>query len=85
MLGHIFLALNFRSEREPLTKLGLRSNKVMILWALLVVVTLLVGTNLPFIHNSLKITYLSLSDWGLVVGVSFLATFWIELKKNLQE
>jgi Ca2+-transporting ATPase len=84
MLGHIFLALNFRSEKEPLVKLGFFSNKVMIFWALLVVATLLVGTNLPFIHESLKITYLSLSDWAIVISVSFVATFWMELKKILQ-
>jgi Ca2+-transporting ATPase len=84
MLGHIFLALNFRSEKEPLIKLGLFSNKIMILWALVVVATLLLGTSLPFVHNSLKITNLSLSDWALVIGVSFLATFWMELKKILK-
>jgi len=84
MLGHIFLALNFRSEKEPLVKLGLLSNKIMILWAVVVVVTLLLGTSLPFVHDSLKITNLSLSEWALVVGVSFAATFWMELKKILQ-
>jgi Ca2+-transporting ATPase len=83
MLGHIFLALNFRSEKEPLIKLGFFSNKIMVFWALIVVATLLLGTNLPFIHDSLKITYLSLSDWALVIGVSFVATFWMELKKIL--
>jgi hypothetical protein len=46
-------------------------------------VTLLVGTNLPFVHDSLRLTYLSLSDWALVIGVSFVATFWMELKKIL--
>ncbi len=83
MLGHIFLALNFRSEKEPLVKQGLLSNKVMVLWALIVVATLVVGTNLLFVHDSLRITSLSLSDWTLVVGVSFVATFWMELKKLL--
>lgn len=84
MFGHIFLALNFRSEKEPLIKEGLLSNKVMLLWALLVFLTLLAGTNLPFIQSSLQISALSLSDWALVIGVSFAATFWMELKKNLQ-
>jgi Ca2+-transporting ATPase len=83
MVGHILLALNFRSEKEPLVKLGLFSNKVMILWALLAVATLLVGTSLSFVHDSLKITNLSLLDWALVVSVSFAATFWMELKKIL--
>jgi Ca2+-transporting ATPase len=84
MLGHILLALNFRSEKEPLAKLGFFSNKVMVLWAVLVIATLLVGTNLPFIHDSLRITYLSLQDWALVIIVSFVATFWMELKKSLR-
>jgi uncharacterized membrane protein YccF (DUF307 family) len=57
----------------------------MILWALVVVVTLILGISLPFVHDSLKITNLSLSDWALAVGASFLATFWMELKKILQQ
>jgi Ca2+-transporting ATPase len=81
MLGHILLALNFRSEKEPLSALGFLSNKVMVLWAVLVVVTLFVGTNLPIIHSSLHITYLSLADWVLALFVSFVATFWLELRK----
>jgi Ca2+-transporting ATPase len=85
MVGHILLALNFRSEKEPLVKLGFLSNKVMVLWAVLVVVTLIVGTSLPFVHDSLKITNLNLQDWALVIGVSFAATFWIELKKIMQQ
>jgi len=85
MLGHILLALNFRSEKEPLVKLGFFSNKVMVLWAVLAAVTLIVGTSLPFVHDSLKITNLSLQDWALVILVSFAATFWMELKKILQQ
>jgi Ca2+-transporting ATPase len=85
MVGHILLALNFRSEKEPLVKLGFFSNKVMVMWALLVVGTLIVGTSLPFVHESLKITNLTPSDWALVIGVSFAATFWMELRKILQQ
>ena len=81
MVGHIFLAFNFRSEKEPLAKLGLLSNKVMVLWAVVVAVTLLLGTNLPFMDVSLKITSLSLSNWAIVLAVAFAATFWMELKK----
>jgi Ca2+-transporting ATPase len=84
MVGHIFLALNFRSDKEPLVKLGFFSNRVMVLWALLAVVTLLVGMNLPFVNESLRITSLSLLNWALVVGAAFVATFWMELKKLLK-
>ncbi|HEX7482886.1 MAG TPA: HAD-IC family P-type ATPase, partial [Candidatus Bathyarchaeia archaeon] len=81
MFGHIFLALNFRSETEPLIKEGLLSNKVMLLWALLVFVTLIVGTSLPPIQAALQITSPHLGDWLLIIAVSFAATFWMELAK----
>jgi P-type Ca2+ transporter type 2C len=84
MVGHIFLALNLRSEKEPLVKLGLLSNRLMLLWALVVAATLLVGTSVPFVHESLRITSLSLGNWVTVLGVSFVATFWMELKKLLK-
>ena len=85
MFGHIFLALNFRSEREPLIKEGLLSNKVMLLWALLVFVTLVVGTSLPFTQAALQITALNLPYWALAIGVAFAATFWMELWKILKK
>jgi Ca2+-transporting ATPase len=81
MIGHIFLALNFRSEKQPLQKLGLRSNKLMLLWALIAVGTLTVVTAFPQ-GNPLKLTSLSLPNWVIVVVVSFAATFWMEIKKR---
>jgi Ca2+-transporting ATPase len=81
MIGHIFLALNFRSENEPLLKLGLFSNKLMVLWALVVAATLIVATSFQSLHVSLKIESLSLANWAAVILVSFVATFWMELKK----
>jgi P-type Ca2+ transporter type 2C len=85
MFGHIFLALNFRSEHEPLIKEGLLSNKVMLLWALLVFITLIVATVLPPMQVALQITGLHPGDWLLVIGVSFAATFWMELEKILRK
>ena len=85
MFGHIFLALNFRSEREPLIKEGLLSNKVMLLWALMVSVTLIVGISLPPLQAALQITSLHLGDWLLIIAVSFAATFWMELEKNFKK
>jgi Ca2+-transporting ATPase len=66
-------------------KLGFFSNKVMIMWALLATATLVAGISFPVVHEALKITYLSLWDWGLVIVFSFVATFWIELKKILNQ
>lgn len=83
MLGHILLALNLRSEKEPLSRLGVLSNKVMVLWALIVVATLLIATNVPAVASSLKITGLTPTDWAIVIIAAFVATFWIELRKIL--
>ncbi|MCW4006880.1 MAG: cation-transporting P-type ATPase [Candidatus Bathyarchaeota archaeon] len=83
MIGHIFLALNLRSDSEPLLKLGFFSNKLMLIWGLLAVSTLLVATNLSFMHEALKITSLDPAQWLLVFGVAFAATFWMELRKLL--
>jgi Ca2+-transporting ATPase len=81
MFGHIFLALNFRSENTPLFRQGILSNKVMLLWALLAVIVLGAGTVLSFTQTALQITSLQLSDWGIVISIAFVATFWMELKK----
>ncbi len=81
MFGHIFLALNFRSENEPLLRAGLLSNRVMLLWALLVVVVIVAGTSFAPLQMALQITSLGVADWVLVIGVAFIATFWMELRK----
>jgi Ca2+-transporting ATPase len=81
MIGHILLALNFRSEKEPLSKLGVLSNKVMVLWGLIVIATLLLATNIGGIAASLKITSLTPIDWAIVVVAALVSTFWIELMK----
>jgi Ca2+-transporting ATPase len=81
MFGHIFLAFNFRSENEPLLKQGVLSNRLMLLWALMVFVVLIVGTML--LQVPLQITMLQPADWLLAVGVAFAATFWMEIKKLL--
>jgi P-type Ca2+ transporter type 2C len=77
MFGHIFLAFNFRSENTPLLKQGILTNKVMLLWSLLVIVVLGLGTYLPFMQAALQITGLEPSAWALAIGVSFVATFWM--------
>jgi Ca2+-transporting ATPase len=83
MFGHIFLAFNFRSDGESLLREGFFSNKVMLLWALVVFAALILGTTVLAIP--LKITGLQLTDWGLVIIVAFVATFWMELKKIMQQ
>ncbi|MGF3522281.1 MAG: cation-translocating P-type ATPase [Candidatus Bathyarchaeia archaeon] len=85
MFGHIFLALNYRSEKQPLLKQGVLSNRVMVLWAVAAAATLALITNISALHDLFKITSLSLADWTLSIGTAFAATFWMEAKKMLQQ
>lgn len=81
MFGHIFLAFNSRSERDPLTRLGLFSNKLMIVWAVTAIATVLIVVNLPGVSAALNLTSISLIYWVLIVVVAFAATFWLEIRK----
>jgi Ca2+-transporting ATPase len=81
IMSHIFLALNTRSETEPLIKRGLFSNRVMVIWALTAIVMLILATLVPILQTVIRTTSLALSDWLLVLVASFAATFWIEAAK----
>jgi Ca2+-transporting ATPase len=81
---HVFLALNLRSERQPLFKLGFFSNRIIIGWALTAVAMLLAVTTIPLFQTLLKTSTLREFDWALVLLVSFLSTFWLELLKWLR-
>ncbi len=81
LLGHVLLAINLRSEREPLFRLGFFSNRLMILWAVAAIAFILVATLVPGVQNVLKTTTLSGQDWLLVLIVTVIGTFWIEMRK----
>jgi Ca2+-transporting ATPase len=81
LLGHVFLAINLRSEREPLFRLGFFSNRLMILWAVAAIAFVLFATLVPGVQNLLKTTTLSGQDWLLVVIATVIGTFWIEIPK----
>jgi P-type Ca2+ transporter type 2C len=81
LLGHAFLAINVRSEREPLFRLGFFSNRLMILWPAVVIAFVLLASLAPFVQTILKTTTLSSQDWLLVLSVTVIGTFWIEIRK----
>ncbi len=83
MVGHVLLAFNMRSERQPVFQLGLFSNRVMALWAAVTFAFIALVTTIPFLETVLKTTMLTLSQWGLIVAVDLVGTFWIEVRKLL--
>ncbi len=81
LLGHVFLALNLRSEREPLLRLGLFSNRLMILWGAAATLFAVFASVTPGVQGVLRTAPLTPSEWGLAVLLALLGTFWIELRK----
>ena len=55
--GHVFLALNLRSEREPLFRVGFFTNWVMVVWATATAALLLVATLVPAAQQLIKVTF----------------------------
>ncbi len=81
LVGHVLLAFNLRSERQPVLQLGLGSNRLMLVWAGAVAVFLGLVSLLPGAQHLMKVVPLSAAQWGLVVAAALAGTFWIEARK----
>ncbi len=81
LLGHIALAFNMRSDREPVSRMGAGSNHTMLLWAAAALLFTFAVVLIPSLHQVIKTTSLSLSDWLLALILAIAGTFWIEVKK----
>jgi Ca2+-transporting ATPase len=84
LLGHLFLAMNMRSEREPLVRLGVLSNRVMVVWGAATVGFVLLSTLVPSVRPALKTVPLTGWEWGLAAGTAFAGAFWLEVRKLVQ-
>jgi Ca2+-transporting ATPase len=84
IFGHVFLAINMRSEREPLYELGLFSNEVIVIWAASAITLIIVAVNIPYLQEVLKTTALTIYEFLFVIVVSFVATFWREAVKLIR-
>jgi Ca2+-transporting ATPase len=85
LLGHVFLALNLRTEREPLFRVGFLTNGVMVVWAMATAALLLVATLVPAAQRLIKVTSFSPGQWALAVGAALAGTFWLEARKLVRE
>jgi Ca2+-transporting ATPase len=83
LMGHVLLAFNMRSERQPLFQLGLTSNRIMLVWAGTVAGFLMLISLIPGAQHLLRITTLSAAQWGIILAATFVGTFWLEIKKKI--
>ncbi|HMA54290.1 MAG TPA: HAD-IC family P-type ATPase, partial [Acidobacteriota bacterium] len=81
IIGHILLAFVSRSEKEPLSSLGVFSNKAIDLWAVLAIAFLLLVTRVPALSTPLKLQPITPAQLGLVFLTAFVAIFWREVPK----
>ncbi len=80
-----FLALFSRSERSPLSRLGLMSNKYMLYVIGLSLLITFLAVSLAPLQLIFSTASLSTRDWLLVIVVSILTTAWIEGVKVLRQ
>ena len=83
LLGHVFLALNLRSEREPLVRLGILSNRLMVVWGVAAILFAVFASMTPGVQVVLRTAPLDAAQWGLAIALALAGTFWIEIRKWL--
>ncbi|MEN6524165.1 MAG: cation-translocating P-type ATPase C-terminal domain-containing protein, partial [Anaerolineaceae bacterium] len=83
MIGHVLLAFNMRSERQPIYQLGLGSNWMMIIWGAAVTLFLAGFSLLSGAQDLMNTISLTISQWSMILIVTFLGTFWLEIKKMM--
>ncbi|VVC72084.1 Potassium-transporting ATPase ATP-binding subunit [uncultured archaeon] len=83
MIGHIFLAYVSRSEKEPLYKLGILSNRLMNLWALAVAAFIALIYAVPAVAAGLKMAQPDPATIGVALAFAFVAIAWQEAVKTV--
>jgi Ca2+-transporting ATPase len=80
-LCELFRAYTVRSERTSIFRLGVFSNKYMQYAVGFSVILLLLVMNVPFLQNIFNTHFLSLREWGVVLGLALVPAFSEEITK----
>ena len=81
LVGHVFLAVTMRSHRESIWKIGLLSNKALLVWAGAALAFLILVTNLKVAQIPLKLTSLNATGWLAAFITPLVTVFFFEIKK----
>ncbi len=81
LLAHVLLAWNMRSERQPVLKLGLGSNHLMVIWGVATALFVLIATWVPWLNALLKTVPLSGREWAAILIAAPAGTWWMEARK----
>ena len=85
LIGHVLLAQNMRTQREPLARVGLFSNPVMNVWAAATLSLTAAVTLLPALAVNLRTTALDGTQWLTAIGAALVGTAWIEAAKLFRQ
>ena len=80
----VFYLLNCRSLTQSFLRLGVFSNRWIVIGIAVMILLQLLFTYAPFMNSTLASAPISLRDWGLAIGVGFLGYIVVELEKWLR-
>ncbi|GAA1387935.1 HAD-IC family P-type ATPase [Pseudonocardia kongjuensis] len=84
MSGYLALAWVMRTERTPLLRAGLLSNRFLPLWTLVTAASLVVVTTVDPLREALRLVPLTGGQWLAAVLVPVVAVSWIEVRKMVR-
>ncbi|MBP2365211.1 cation-translocating P-type ATPase [Pseudonocardia parietis] len=79
--GYLALAWVMRTERTPLLRAGLLSNRFLPAWTVVTALATVAIMTVPVLRDTLRLVPLSGQEWAAAVLVPIVAVSWIELRK----
>jgi cation-transporting ATPase F len=84
IFGEIFYLFNCRSLRFSMFRIGLFSNKFLLLGVFCMIVLQLFFTYMPFMNIAFQSEPIALQDWGCCISVGVIIYVLIELEKRVR-
>ena len=81
MVGYLALAWVMRSDSTPLHVLGFSTNRLLPVWTILTIVTLILIMSIPTLRGIIRLEQLSPRDWIIAVLIPALAAPCLEVLK----
>ena len=81
MVGYLALAWVMRSERTPLSRIGVLSNRFLPGWTVVTALSIAFVMLVEPVRETLRLTPLTMTQWLVAVLVPIVAVSWIEVAK----
>jgi len=83
VFSEMFNAFNWRSDRYSVFSLGLFTNKALVYAVLTTVILQLMVIYVPFLQFAFRTVPLSLSEWGIILGLASTTLIAMEIVKRI--